>query len=225
MSAIGKTNNDIIYSDERLPFLSLFKRDRKEYLLKRFIDIALSTFGILFFYPLMVIIAFCILIEDGRPIFYLQDRLGKDGKNFLLVKFRSMVKGAEEKTGAVLAKEKDERVTKVGQFLRKTALDELPQLFNIIKGEISFVGPRPERPELNKVIKKQVPYFEKRLKVKPGLTGLAQVYGRYDTKPSNKIRYDLLYIDKMNFGLDLKLIYLSTILTVKGAWNKRSQKR
>ncbi len=151
--------------------------------LKRPLDIALSLFGLIISLPLWLIIAIIIWMEDGRPIFYSQRRVGKDGKVFTVLKFRTMIKGAEKYTGPVWASENDPRVTKVGRILRATAMDELTQLLNILKGDMSFVGPRPERPELVEKFLKEFPDFKKRFAVKPGLTGLAQVYGQYDTPP------------------------------------------
>ncbi|MDW8001812.1 MAG: sugar transferase [Deltaproteobacteria bacterium] len=191
---------------------------------KRLLDIGLSLIGLVFLSPIWLAIAIAILFEDGRPVFYRQLRIGKGGRPFEVIKFRSMVKDAEKFTGPILASENDPRVTKVGKFLRATALDELPQLLNILRGEMSFVGPRPERPELIEKIKEICPAFSKRHAVKPGLTGLAQVYGSYDTPPHRKLKYDLLYIRKWSFCLDLKLIFLSLVVTIKGKWECRGKK-
>lgn len=135
-----------------------------------------------------------------------------------------MIPDAEKHTGAVWASENDPRVTKVGRILRATAMDELPQLINILKGDMSFVGPRAERPELVSNFVKDVPHFNDRLSVRPGLTGLAQIYGRYDTNPKNKFRYDLLYIKNQSFLLDIKLILLSFWITFRGKWEYRGKK-
>ena len=165
-----------------------------------------------------------IYLEDGRPIFYFQRRVGKGGRVFKAIKFRSMVKDAEKYTGPVWAKENDARVTRVGRLLRATALDELPQVLNILKGDMSFVGPRPERPELMRKFSQEIPDFPLRLKVRPGLTGPAQVYGNYDSHPRKKLRYDLFYIKNMSPWFDIKLLFLSLYVTLKGKWETRSRK-
>ncbi len=194
------------------------------YVLKRALDIVLSSIGLILSSPVWLLSSIAIVLEDGFPIFYSQKRVGKNGKVFKVLKFRSMIKDAEKHTGAVWASENDPRVTKVGRILRATAMDELPQLLNILKGDMSFVGPRPERPELVEKFLKEFPDFKKRFVVKPGLTGLAQVYGQYDTPPQHKLKYDLLYIKKQSFCLDLKLIFLSFYITLKGKWEHRGKK-
>jgi len=193
-------------------------------MLKRFFDIFLSSIGLILSSPLWLIISLAIKIEDRGPIFYSQERVGKNGKIFRILKFRSMIPDAEKHTGAVWASENDPRVTKVGRILRATAMDELPQLLSIFKGDMSFVGPRPERPELVKEFTKKFPDFQKRFVVKPGLTGIAQVYGQYDTPPQHKLKYDLLYIRRQSFFLDLKLILLSFYITFRGKWEHRGKK-
>lgn len=191
---------------------------------KRLLDLFLSLFGLIFSFPLWIVISLLILLEDGRPIIYSQERVGKDGRVFKILKFRSMKKNAEEDTGPIWAMENDSRVTKVGRILRATALDELPQLINILKGEMSFVGPRPERPELQRAFVQTFPEFEKRLCVKPGLTGIAQIFGKYDTPPNHKLKYDLLYIKRANMLLDLKLLFLSFLISFLGRWERRDRK-
>jgi lipopolysaccharide/colanic/teichoic acid biosynthesis glycosyltransferase len=174
--------------------------------------------------PLWLIFSIAIWLEDRGPIFYLQERVGRDGKIFKAIKFRSMIPDAEKHSGAVWATENDPRVTKVGRILRATAMDELPQLINILKGDMSFVGPRSERPELVEKFAQRIKNYHKRFLVRPGLTGIAQVYGRYDTPPEHKLKYDLLYIKNQSFLLDLKLIFLSFWITVKGKWESRQKK-
>ena len=196
----------------------------KGLLIKRAFDIILSFIGIIISSPLWILIALMIWLEDRGPIFYPQERVGKNGKVFRIFKFRSMIPDAEKQTGAVWASENDPRVTKVGRVLRATAMDELPQLLNIFKGDMSFVGPRPERPELVNEFTKKFPDFKKRFIVKPGLTGIAQIYGQYDTPPQHKLKYDLLYIRKQSFLLDLKLIFLSFYITFRGKWEQRGKK-
>ena len=197
---------------------------KKYFIFKRIFDIFLASIGLILSLPLWIIISIAIKLEDGGPIFYSQERVGKDGKIFRILKFRSMVPDAEKNTGAVWASENDPRITKVGRILRATAMDELPQLLSILKGDMSFVGPRPERPELVEEFTKKFPDFKKRFVVKPGLTGIAQIYGQYDTPPQHKLKYDLLYIKKQSFLLDLKLIFLSFYITLRGKWEHRGKK-
>lgn len=196
-----------------------------EYPGKRFFDVILASAGFLFFLPIAFLIVIFVFLEDFGTVFYFQERVGKDGRVFNLWKFRSMKKEAERATGAVYSEEKDPRVTKVGRILRNTAMDELPQLVNILAGDLSFVGPRPERPELAEKIIKELPEFGKRTLIRPGLTGIAQVEGRYDSSPAEKLKMDLEYINKMSFFLDMKLIGRSIIITVNGAWNARNKKK
>ncbi len=191
--------------------------------MKRLFDIFFSLLGLILSLPLWIIIPMMIKLEDRGPVFYTQERVGKNGRIFRVIKFRSMVPNAERETGAVWASKDDPRVTKVGRILRATAMDELPQLLNILKGDMSFVGPRPERPELYKKFEKELPDFWRRTEVTPGLTGVAQVFGVYDTPPRNKLRYDLFYIKKRSFLLDIKLILLSFLITFTGKWEDREK--
>lgn len=198
---------------------------RKEYaFIKRVFDILLSLFGIVVFSPVAFIITIAILMEDGLPVVFKQLRTGKDGKNFWFLKFRSMQNNSGKK-GPALVQVNDDRVTRVGKIIRSMALDELPQLINILKGNLSFVGPRPERPELIKEIVKEHPSFTIRNIIKPGLTGMAQVYGNYDSDPYKKLKYDLFYIQKWSFWLDIKLLFKSLWITFQAAWNKRSKRK
>lgn len=176
---------------------------------KRIEDIIVAGAMLLVTSPFFLIIAFLIWNTDKGPIFYTQERLTKDGKIFRIYKFRTMIVDAEKKSGPVKAGEKDPRILPVGRFLRATRMDELPQLLNILKGDMSLVGPRPERPELAKVITKNIPEFEYRLKVKAGLTGYAQVHGRYCTTSYDKLKLDLTYIRNYSIWLDLKLILMT----------------
>ncbi len=192
--------------------------------MKRFFDICLALFGILSSLPLWMLISFAIWLEDRGPIFYTQDRVGKDRKTFKIYKFRSMIKDAEKHTGPVWAAENDPRITKVGKILRATAMDELPQLLNIFKGDMSFVGPRAERPEMIAQFGERIPKYNLRFQAKPGLTGIAQIFGRYDTPPQHKLRYDLFYIENQSFWLDLKLILLSFWITFRGKWGHKEKK-
>jgi len=193
-------------------------------MLKRTFDILISLLGTIVSLPLGVLISLFIIFEDGFPILYSQSRVGKDGKVFQIIKFRSMVKDAEKDTGVVFADKNDPRITNVGKIIRITAMDELPQLLSIFKGDMSFVGPRPERPELTKQFAIQVLNYDLRHKVKPGLTGIAQIRGQYDTPARNKLRYDLFYISKQNFFLDLKIIIISFLITFQGGWESKGKK-
>lgn len=172
---------------------------------KRMFDIICSMLMLVILSPVMLIISLLVKGYDGGPIFYKQERLTQDGKVFLVYKFRSM-RVNSEKAGARLAMKNDDRITPVGRVLRNIHFDELPQLLNILKGDMSLVGPRPERPEIAAEYEKEIPEFSYRLKVKAGLTGYAQVYGKYNTTPYDKLKLDLTYIENYSFFLDLQLI-------------------
>jgi lipopolysaccharide/colanic/teichoic acid biosynthesis glycosyltransferase len=200
-------------------------------LMKRVFDIALSAVGLLISAPVWLATALAIKAEDGGPVFYFQERVGKGGRLFKLLKFRSMIVDAEKGTGAVQATADDPRVLKVGRLLRATAMDELPQLVNILKGDMSFVGPRALRPLEREVLGnsdvlaiEQIPGYDQRLAVTPGLTGLAQVYLPSDAPRRKKFRYDILYIRRRSFMFDLKLILLSFLITFRGKWEYRGKK-
>lgn len=177
--------------------------------LKRLEDILFAVIMLVLFSPVFVIAAVSIKCTDHGPVFYKQERLTKDGKRFMIYKFRTMVVDAEKQSGPVLASEKDPRVLPIGRLLRATRMDELPQIINILKGEMALVGPRPERPELAAEIERKIPEFSYRLKVKAGLTGYAQVYGKYNTTSYDKLKLDLIYIRKYSILLDLKLILMT----------------
>ena len=187
--------------------------DVEQKVLKRLFDIVFSLVTLILVSPFMIFAALAIKLHDGGPVLYKQKRLTIDGKVFDVLKFRSMVVDAEKLSGPVLASDDDPRITPIGRFLRKVRLDELPQLFNILKGDMSVVGPRPERPELSEEYRKEMPEFEFRLKVKAGLTGYAQVTGVYDTVPYDKLKMDLMYIENYSFRMDLQII-LMTIKTM-----------
>lgn len=183
---------------------------------KRIEDIVVAGFILLLTSPFFLVIALLIKGTDKGPVFYTQERLTKGGKVFHIYKFRTMVVDAEKKSGPVKAGDKDPRILPVGRFLRATRMDELPQLINILKGDMSLVGPRPERPELARIITKNIPEFEYRLKVKAGLTGYAQVHGRYCTTSYDKLKLDLTYIRNFSIWMDLKLIMMTPkVLLVK----------
>ena len=226
---------------------------------KRAFDLLLSGLGLLASAPLWALIALSIKMDDGGPVFYAQDRVGKGGRRFRSCKFRSMIPDADTRFGPLQAGDGDDRVTRVGRFLRATALDELPQLWNIFKGDMSFVGPRAlmpaeieVRPKAFKVYGaarairdasfegqgsrltlegigevvplEKIPGYEERHRVRPGLTGLAQIYADRDIPRRCKFKYDLLYIQKQSFWLDLKLIALSFWITFRGKWEYRGMK-
>jgi lipopolysaccharide/colanic/teichoic acid biosynthesis glycosyltransferase len=200
-------------------------------LLKRPFDIFLAGLGLLGSTPLWAVVALAIKLEDGGPVFYGQERVGKGGRRFWSWKFRSMVVDADSRFGPLQAAERDPRVTRVGRILRATAMDELPQLWNIFKGEMSFVGPRallPEEIEVGAggepVRLETIPGHDERHRVTPGLTGIAQVFAPRDIPRRHKFRLDLLYVRKQSFGLDLKLILLSFWITLRGKWEHRGRK-
>lgn len=176
--------------------------------LKRILDIFMSLIGIIVTSPLMLLIALAVKLYDHGPVFYRQQRLTLHGKSFQIYKFRSMCVDSE-KDGARLASRHDSRITPIGYVLRNLHLDELPQLFNVLKGDMSMVGPRPEREDIMKEYEKEIPEFVYRLKVKAGLTGYAQVYGKYNTTPYDKLKLDLFYIENYSFLLDLKLLFMT----------------
>ncbi|MGB2865172.1 MAG: sugar transferase [Sedimentisphaerales bacterium] len=201
-----------IKGDNSVHFLSTFvgeKGDVEEFLM-RCLDIVGSVLILLVSTPVTILVPLLIKISSSGPVFYKQQRVGKDGKLFTLYKFRTMVNDAEKEVGPVLASRDDPRVTKVGKILRATRLDELPQLLNVLQGDMSLVGPRPERPHF---VKKHKALHELRLAVKPGLTGLAQIRSFYDLKPQHKIKYDYLYIQKRSLLLNLYIL-IRTIPTV-----------
>ena len=212
-------SSDILHIvDSPILKINKFGPSQAEKIMKRAIDIFGSLLLLILVSPILLIVSLAIKLQDGGDIFYKQIRLTVDEKPFKIIKFRSMVMNAEKNTGVVLAKENDDRITPVGRFIRKTRLDELPQLINILNGEMSFVGPRPERPEIYDEICKTMPEFRYRLVVKAGLTGYAQVYGKYNTSLRDKLLLDLYYIENYSIIDDIKLI----LLTLKIVFNKES---
>ena len=200
-------------------------------MIKRVFDIALSGFGLLVSSPLWLALAVLIRLEDGGPVFYTQDRVGRGGRRFLAMKFRSMRPDAEAVSGPVQAAEADPRVTRIGRWMRKTAMDELPQLWNIFRGDMSFVGPRALRPgeieadtDGRLVALEDVPGFGHRIRVRPGLTGLAQIYARRDIPRRHKFRYDRIYVERGSWWLDARLILLSFWISFLGTWEARGRK-
>ncbi|WP_178412220.1 exopolysaccharide biosynthesis polyprenyl glycosylphosphotransferase [Peptostreptococcaceae bacterium] len=185
---------------------------------QRIMDIVLCLIALIIGIPLMVIFGVLIKIEDNGPAVYKQERVGKGGKCFYLYKLRSMRTDAE-KFGAQWAEKDDPRITKVGKFIRKTRIDEIPQLFNILRGDMGIIGPRPERPMFTVQFDEEIPGFINRLSVKPGLTGWAQVNGGYEATPAEKLEDDLYYIKNRSFLLDMKIIFktVGVVLTGHGA--------
>ena len=198
----------------------------KTYKLKRPLDLLMIIVGLLFplLWPLWFIVIFIIplliWIEDRGPIFYSQNRIGKNKKVFKVIKFRTMIPDAEKASGAVWSTKDDPRITRIGHLLRRTALDEIPQLLNILKGEMSFVGPRAERPELHEKFSKEIPGFDKRLDVTPGLSGLAQINGSYDLDPKEKLVFDIDYSKKMSLFFDIKIIIVSVFNSISARWDQ-----
>ena len=200
-------------------------------MIKRAFDCALAALGLVLSAPLWLLIAVAIKIEDGGPILFRQARVGLGGTTFDALKFRSMVPDAESLTGPVQAAENDPRVTGVGRLMRSTAMDELPQLWNIFTGDMSFVGPRPLRPgevevrgDGRLVPLDQIAGYAARHSVRPGLTGLTQVYASRDISRTSKFRLDQVYLKRASFWLDLKLILLSFWITFRGRWEHRTEK-
>lgn len=176
---------------------------------KRAMDIVLSAIALVILAIPMCLVAIAIKLEDGGPVFYKQKRMTRNGREFEILKFRSMIVDAEKYAGAVLATDDDPRITKTGKFIRATRLDEFPQIINILKGDMSIVGPRPERKVIADEYCKEIPEFAYRLKVRGGLTGYAQIYGKYNTSAYDKLRLDLMYIENYSLMLDIKLIILT----------------
>jgi lipopolysaccharide/colanic/teichoic acid biosynthesis glycosyltransferase len=193
-------------------------KDYSESVLKNLFDFIVSLFGFFLFFPVFLGIMLAIYLEDGLPFFYTQERVGRNGRIFKLLKFRSMVKNAEAISGPVLSSEQDKRITKVGAMLRATAMDELPQLINILKGDMSFVGPRSERPCFVEKFNKEIPHYAMRHQVRPGLTGFAQIYGRYNTTARNKLRFDFITLKHASVWDEIRLIMISFSITFRGKW-------
>lgn len=181
----------------------------EERVIKRTIDIVLALFLIILTSPIMLLTSLCIKFYDRGPVLYKQIRCTKNNREFEIYKFRSMIVDAEKAGSAMLAKEHDDRITPVGRIIRKVRIDELPQFFNVLKGDMSFVGPRPERPEFIRQYMKDMPEFSYRVKVRAGITGYAQLYGKYNTLPYDKLKLDLYYIEQYSVWLDLKLMILT----------------
>ncbi len=209
---IGRLRHVNIH-DTPLIELSRNPNEPLERFLKRSFDVFLSAVGLIVCLPVAILIALAVKLTSSGPVFYLQERVGYAGKIFKVVKFRTMIDGAEELSGETYAQENDPRATRVGRFLRRFRVDEIPQLWNVLRGEMSFVGPRPERPKFVREFLERVPGYNERHKVKPGITGLAQVKSFYGTAAEKKLKYDLAYIYNYSFSLDL-LILIQTLKAV-----------
>jgi exopolysaccharide biosynthesis polyprenyl glycosylphosphotransferase len=190
-----------------------------DHVLKRTLDVIASVFLLVLFSPFMLLAMVGIKLTSAGPLFFYQQRVGLGGKVFLTTKFRTMQADAEKETGPCFAQENDPRTFPFGRILRKLRIDELPQLWHVLKGEMSLVGPRPERPVFVEQFLKEVPGYGLRFLVKPGMTGMAQIYGTYETTPENKLRYDLAYIRNQSLRTDLRLLFLTFKLMLgrKGA--------
>jgi len=198
---------------------------------KRALDVLLAGAGLVLSSPLWAVIAVAIKLEDGGPVFFSQERSGEGGRAFQVWKFRSMIPDAEKHVGAVQAVEDDPRVTRIGRAMRATAMDELPQLWSIFVGDMSFVGPRALRPGEIEVLGdgrlealEEVPGYGHRARVRPGLTGIAQIYAPRDVPRRQKFRYDKLYVERQSFWLDVRLIATSFWITFRGRWETRDSK-
>ncbi|MEC0247481.1 sugar transferase [Paenibacillus chitinolyticus] len=185
---------------------------------KRISDFLLALIGIVLSLPIMLVVALAIRLESQGSVFFIQERVGQHGRIFKIIKFRSMTMDAE-KNGAQWAQKNDSRVTRVGKFIRKTRLDEIPQFINVLKGDMSLIGPRPERPMFTEQFNEEIPGFTKRLEVKPGITGWAQVNGGYEINPKQKLELDLYYIKESSFRLDMKIMLktIGVVFTGDGA--------
>ncbi len=200
-----------------------FRRDRLILAAKRVIDVLVAFLGLILSAPLALVTAIAIKSESSGPLFYRQERVGQNDKRFTLFKFRSMAEGAEDQMGPVWAAENDPRVTSVGAIIRKLRIDEIPQMINVLKGEMSFVGPRPERPYFVEQLKQTIPYYDLRHSVKPGITGWAQIsyqYGDSEQDAIEKLQYDLYYIKHMSPVFDLQIIFESIKVILFG-WGAR----
>lgn len=198
---------------------------------KRTLDVAMASLGLVLSAPIWLVLAIAIKLDDRGPVFYKQKRWGRGGQVFTLLKFRSMVADSDSRFGIKVASQDDDRVTRVGRVLRATGMDELPQFLSILRGDMSFVGPRAlavgeivDQGDGTPLIYEAVPGFTRRLQVQPGLTGLATIYLPKDASPARKVEYDIRYIEGWSFWGDLKLIFLSFWISVRGKWETRADK-
>ncbi|NGY80504.1 exopolysaccharide biosynthesis polyprenyl glycosylphosphotransferase (plasmid) [Bacillus megaterium] len=206
------------FFDEEIRADLISYNHRYYFILKGIGDFLFALICLIITLPLLILFCLAIKLESKGPAFFLQERVGLNGKTFYIIKLRSMNINAE-KNGAQWATKDDPRVTKIGAFIRKTRIDEIPQLINILKGDMSLIGPRPERPIFTEQFNKQILGFKNRLAIKPGITGWAQVNGGYDISPGEKLKLDLFYIQNLNLSLDIKIVIktIKVILTGDGA--------
>jgi lipopolysaccharide/colanic/teichoic acid biosynthesis glycosyltransferase len=186
---------------------------------KRFLDVVIALLFLMCSLPVAVLVGIIIFIDSGEPIFFFQERVGKDGIPFKMFKFRSMIKNAEEHTGPVWAKKNDPRITRAGRVIRPFRLDEIPQLVNVLRGEMSIIGPRPERQCFVSELNNHIADYHQRLRIRPGITGLAQIVHKYDTSIADvkkKIELDLYYIDNLSFALDMEILIKTVGVMLKG---------
>jgi sugar transferase (PEP-CTERM system associated) len=202
-----------------LIFSNGFIKSTYHRVVKTVMDFMLSFLGFIISLPIMALVALAIKLDSRGPVFYQQERVGKNGKTFMLLKFRSMREDAERETGPVWAQERDLRVTRIGRIIRTLRLDEIPQMINVLRGEMSFVGPRPERPHFVGELKNEIPFYEKRHAAKPGITGWAQIkypYGASTNDALEKLKYDLYYIKNMSLFLDLLILFRTVKIALFG---------
>ncbi|MBE0557053.1 MAG: sugar transferase [Proteobacteria bacterium] len=187
--------------------------------MKRFVDIVVALLILALGLPVWLLVAFAIRLDSRGPIFYRQERVGRNGSIFNMLKFRSMVADAEQKSGPVWAEKNDPRVTRIGKIIRRMHLDEVPQFINVLVGDMSLVGPRPERPHFVEKLSKQIPLYRRRLRVRPGITGWAQVKYKYDQSVEDvktKVKYDLFYIENMSWRMDMKILFNTLYVMLRG---------
>ena len=214
----GQARTSLIYG---FPLIDIMPELMPEWekKIKRFMDIVISLLILLVTLPITLLTTIAIIIDSKGPVFYKQSRAGMNNKDFNVIKFRSMIKDAEKHTGPVWSQKKDPRITRVGKVIRKLRIDEIPQMYNILKGEMSLVGPRPERPFFVEKLSEEIPLYKKRLKVRPGVTGWAQVKHKYDESIEDvrtKLRYDLFYIENMSLRMDMKIIFRTIFVVIFG---------
>jgi len=188
-------------------------------ILKRMFDVILSIIGILICLPIWILISLLVKLDSKGPVLYYQSRSGKNGKLFNIIKFRSMISNAESDTGPIWAGSEDSRITKIGSFLRRFHIDETPQLINIMMGEMSIIGPRPERPYFIKKLKKTYPFYNRRLKIRPGVTGWSQINQPFDTDVKDvhqKLKYDFYYIENLSYRLDVHILFRTLWVVLRG---------
>jgi lipopolysaccharide/colanic/teichoic acid biosynthesis glycosyltransferase len=212
--------SELVRLDVLQRHLEVLGKPHRKLTAKRLFDLCLSTLGLIISTPIWMLISLLIWFEDPGPLLFIKNSVGMGGENFHQLKFRTMVHGAESETGPILADENDKRILLIGHVLRKTALDELPQLINILRGDMSFVGPRPQRTVLVQGYLEEMPEFAERHKIRPGLAGLAQLVGSYYITPRQKLRFDRIYARHAGLGFDLKLIVLSFLLVFWLRWRK-----